>query len=106
MKDLKDYIIENWVDDIHKAQDDFKDKMVNEWKKNKDLKPFDRYFAWKTGKLDITKITKDEVQEMRKNAQELLDKLWDENNNEELTQIVEAIEGELLNMLLIGKIKK
>lgn len=106
MKDLKDYINENWVDDMYKAQDDFKDKMVNEWKKNKILKPFDRYFEWKTGKVHITDITKKEVQEMRNAAQELLDKLWDENTNEELMQIVEAIEGELLNMLLIGKIKK
>lgn len=106
MKNLKDYINENWVDDMHKKQDDFIQKMVNEWKTNKDLKPFDRYFEWKTGKVHITDITKKEVQEMRKAAQELLDKLWDENINEELMQIVEAIEGELLNMLLIGKIKK
>ena len=41
---------------------------------------------------------------MRSKAQEMLNKLWDDNNDD-LAQIVEAIEGELLNMILIGKLK-
>ena len=109
MKNLSNHIKEsflneNWVDDIHKKQDDFVKKMIKEWKSNKDLKVFDKYFQWKTHEIKITDLTKSEVQEMRSKAQEMLNKLWDDNNDD-LAQIVEAIEGELLNMILIGKLK-
>lgn len=103
MKDLKNHIEES-LDDVFKRQDDFVKKMIKEWKSNKDLKVFDKYFQWKTHEINITDLTKSEVQEMRSKAQEMLNKLWDDNNDD-LAQIVEVIKGELLNMILIGKLK-
>lgn len=106
MKNIVDYIFENEVDEIFKKQDEFKQKMIDAWKTNDDLKVFDKYFQWKTHKLDISDITIKDVNDMRLHAQKMLEKLWDEGNNEELEQIIDAIEMELLNMILSGNLKK
>lgn len=107
MKHIKQFLLENEYTEIFKRQDEFRDKMIEEWKRNKDLKVFDKYFQWKTHKIDIADLSKEDVNKMRAAARDMLDKLWEEENeeNNKLAQIIDAIEMELINMLLCGKLK-
>lgn len=108
MKHIKQFLLENEYTEIFRRQDEFREKMIEEWKHNKNLKVFDKYFQWKTHKINITDLSKEDVNKMRAAARDMLDKLWEDEENEEnnkLAQIIDAIEMELINMLLCGKLK-
>ena len=108
MKHIKQFLFENEYTEIFRRQDEFREKMIEEWKHNKNLKVFDKYFHWKTHKINITDLSKEDVNKMRAAARDMLDKLWEDEENEEnnkLAQIIDAIEMELINMLLCGKLK-
>ena len=103
MKSIKTYVNESWLDDIFTKQDNFKKKMIKEWKSNKKLKAFDKYFQWKTKEISVSDISKDDIKEMRKNAHDMLDELWEKNNEDELIRIIEVVDLELINLLIIKK---
>lgn len=90
------------MDDYFKRQDAFLQKMVEMWKQDERLKPFDLYFRWKTGELSTGewREQKDAIRRMRAERDRLMERLWDENNpaNEELELVVEAIDNELINI--------
>lgn len=110
MKQLSDHIKasninENEVDDFFKKQDEFKKKMIDEWKSNDKLKPFDSYFKWKNNEGSIQDVL-DNIIDMRKAAKKLLEDLYEnEKENDELIMIVDAIEMELINIMIIKGIK-
>ena len=110
MKQLSDHIKasninENEVDDFFKKQDEFKKKMIDEWKSNDKLKPFDSYFKQKNKEGTIQDVL-DNIIDMRKAAKKLLEDLYEsENENDELIMIVDAIEMELINIMMIKGIK-
>lgn len=110
MKQLIDHIKEscineNEVDDFFKKQDEFKKKMIDEWKNNDKLKPFDSYFKWKNNEVSIQDVL-DNIIDMRKAAKKLLEDLYEnEKENSELIMIVDAIEIELINIMIIKGIK-
>ena len=90
------------MDDVFKRQDEFLARMIEMWKQDKRLKPFDLYFRWKTGELSTGewREQKDAIRQMRAERDRLMERLWDENNpaNEELELVVEAIDNELINI--------
>lgn len=90
------------MDDVFKRQDAFLQKMIEMWKQDERLKPFDLYFRWKTGELSTGewREQKDAIRRMRAERDRLMEQLWDENNpaNEELELVVEAIDNELINI--------
>ena len=90
------------MDDVFKRQDEFLQKMIEMWKQDERLKPFDLYFRWKTGEISTAewREQKDAIRRMRAERDRLMERLWDENNpaNEELELVVEAIDNELINI--------
>ena len=94
----------NWVDEIHKKQDEFLQKMVDMWKKDERLKPLSPYFKWKTGEMNIAELTKDTIREMRSAIQRLSDVPW-EQTDWELQSVIDAVDEELINIIEIKNIK-
>jgi len=104
MKTIRGFINESIFDD----QDNFLNKMIDMWKSDKRLKPFDTYFKWKTKELDTNEFKKDfdAIKKMRFAADELIDKLIDWNDsskNEEIISVLDAISSELLNIEIMHK---
>lgn len=93
------------MDDYFKRQDAFLQKMIEMWKQDERLKPFDLYFRWKTGEISAGEFCeqKDAIWQMRVERDRLMERLWDENNpaNEELELVVEAIDNELINIQIL-----
>ena len=83
----------------------FKQKMIEMWKKDKRLKPFDLYFHWKTGEVENLLSNRDVFRQMRKDSKCMLHELIDnetyEVKDEELYQVVDAIDEELINISMI-----
>lgn len=83
----------------------FKQKMIEMWKKDKRLKPFDLYFHWKTGEVKNLLSNRDVFRQMRKDSKRMLHELIDnetyEVKDEELYQVVDAIDEELINISMI-----
>lgn len=103
MKQFKEYILEkSEVNEFFKKQDEFTKKMINMWKKDERLKPFDLYFKWKNHDISTgewRKISKENIRKMRFTASDMLNDEYDkENPDEELIQILDAIEMELINI--------
>ena len=94
----------NWVDDMHRQQDEFLRKMVETWKRDERLKPFDLYFRWKTGEVSTAewRASRDAIRQMRCDAKRLLEELWeaDEQDND-MEAIVDAIDDELTTVAQI-----
>jgi hypothetical protein len=90
------------MDDVFKRQDAFLQKMIEMWKQDERLKPFDLYFRWKTGELSTRewREQKDAIRQMRVERDRLMEQLWDENDpaNEELELVVDAIDQELITV--------
>lgn len=90
------------MDDYFKRQDAFLQKMIEMWKQDERLKPFDLYFRWKTGELSTGewREQKDAIRQMRVERDRLMEQLWDENNpaNNDLELVVDAIDQELITV--------
>lgn len=103
MKQFKEYILEkSEVNEIFKRQDEFIKKMIDRWKKDKCLKPFDLYFKWKNREISTgewRETSKEDIRKMRFTASDMVNDEYDkENRDEELIQILDAIEIELINI--------
>ena len=90
------------ANDYFMLQDDFLTMMIEIWKKDERLKPFDLYFRWKTGELSTAewREQKEAIHQMRAECDRLKEQLWDENNpaNIDLELIIEAIDNELITI--------
>ena len=90
------------MDDYFKRQDAFLQKMIEMWKQDERLKPFDLYFRWKTGELSTGewREQKDAIRQMRAECDRLMERLWDENDpaNNDLELVVDAIDQELITV--------
>lgn len=92
-----------WVDDMHHQQDEQLRMMVEMWKRDERLRPFDLYFRWKTGEVstDVWRASRAEICRMRCETKRILDELWDENMNcsdPSLERVVDAIDDELITV--------
>lgn len=92
-----------WVDDMHRQQDEQLRQMVEMWKRDERLRPFDLYFRWKTGEVSTTvwRASRAEICRMRCETKRILDGLWDENMNcsdPSLEKVVDAIDEELITV--------
>ena len=102
MQHIIDFIKEayNSADEYFKAQDKFKEKMINTWKSNKyeELKQFDLYFKWKSGEISHNELKSDkkEIKKMWDASENLLNDLYDNNSkDEDLIEIIQGISAEL-----------
>jgi hypothetical protein len=90
------------MNDVFKQQDEFLQKMIEMWKQDERLKPFDVYFRWKTGEMSTAewREQKDARRQMRVERDRLMKKLWDANNPDdyELELVVDAIDDELIRI--------
>jgi hypothetical protein len=90
------------MNDVFKQQDEFLQKMIEMWKQDERLKPFDVYFRWKTGEISTAewREQKDARRQMRVERDRLMKKLWDANNPDdyELELVVDAIDDELIRI--------
>lgn len=90
------------ANDYFMLQDDFLTMMIEMWKKDERLKPFDLYFRWKTDELSTAewREQKEAIRQMRAECDRLKEQLWDENNpaNIDLELVVEAIDNELITI--------
>lgn len=90
------------MDDYFKQQDEFLQKMIEMWKQDERLKPFDLYFRWKTGEISTAewREQKDAICQMRMERDRLMEKLWDADNpaDYELERVVDAIDDELIRI--------
>ena len=88
------------MNDVFKQQDEFLQKMIEMWKQDERLKPFDVYFRWKTGEISTAewREQKDARRQMRVERDRLMEKLWDADNpaDYELELVVDAIDDELI----------
>lgn len=81
--------------------------MVEMWKRDERLRPFDLYFRWKTHEITMGewRNNRDAIRQMRREAKRMISELFDFENtdpkNEELTQVVDAIDEELINISII-----
>lgn len=86
--------------DIFKKQDEFLQKMIEMWKKDERLKPFDLYFRWKTGEVSTAEWCEQKaaIRQMRVERDRLMEQLWDANNpaDADLETVVDAIDDELI----------
>ena len=92
-----------WVDEMFKEQDERLKRMVEMWKQDERLKPFDLYFRWKTGEVstDVWRASRADICRMRCETKRILDGLWDENMNcsdPSLEKVVDAIDEELITV--------
>ena len=90
------------MNDVFKQQDEFLQKMIEMWKQDERLKPFDVYFRWKTGEISTAEWCeqKDARRQMRVERDRLMEKLWDADNpaDYELERVVDAIDDELIRI--------
>lgn len=108
MKDLNRFITErNEVDEFFKKQDEFVAKMIETWRSDERLKPFDLYFKWKSHEIDTSEwkeTPKKDIMKMMNDARKLSDEEWEKKEpNNDLIQILDAIEMELINIIGIFK---
>ena len=102
MQHIVNFIKESYnsADEYFKAQDKFKEKMINTWKSNKyeELKQFDLYFEWKSGKINCNefKSHKKEIRKMWDSSEDLLNDLYDSKSKDnDLIEILQGINAEL-----------
>lgn len=90
------------MNDVFKQQDEFLQKMIEMWKQDERLKPFDLYFRWKTREISTAewREQKDAIRQMRVERDRLMEKLWDADNpaDDELECVVDAIDDELIRI--------
>lgn len=91
-----------WVDDKHHQQDEQLWMMVEMWRKDERLRPFDLYFRWKTGEVstDVWRASRAEICRMRCETKRILDELWekDTSGSDHLERVVDAIDDELIKV--------
>ena len=88
---------------MHHQQDEQLRLMVEMWRKDDRLRPFDLYFRWKTGEvgMDVWRASRAEICRMRCETKRILDELLDENMNcsdPSLERVVDAIDDELITV--------
>ena len=92
-----------WVDDMHRQQDEQLRQMVEMWKQDERLRPFDLYFRWKTGEVSTAqwRASRDDICRMRRDSKRILEQLWrqDPSGNDPLVKVVDAIDDELITVL-------
>jgi len=120
MKQINEYISssiiieKSEIDDVFKKQDEFLKKMINRWESDDKLKPFDKYFQWKSKEIstgEFKSLSKDDIKEMIFKATEISDDNFNDkadNVNDwfkdpELESILDAIQCELINIIGIFK---
>lgn len=91
-----------WVDDMHRQQDEQLQAMVEMWRKDERLRPFDLYFRWKTGEVstDVWRASRAEICRMRCETKRVLNEIWehDETGSDPLESVVDAIDDELIRV--------
>ena len=115
MKTINSYIVEkSEIDDVFKKQDEFLKKMINRWRNDDKLKPFDKYFQWKSGEISIGEfksLTRKDIQQMIWKAKEISEDNFNDNaestddwfKDPELESILDALQCELINIIGIFK---
>lgn len=90
---------------MHRKQDERMQAMVEMWRKDERLKPFDLYFRWKTGEIttDEWRNSRDAIRQMRRDTKRVLNALWehDETGQDPLERVVDYIDDELINVAMI-----
>ena len=92
-----------WVDEMFKEQDERLKRMVEMWKQDERLRPFDLYFRWKTGEVSTQqwRASRADICRMRCETKRIIGELWDENMNcsdPSLEKVVDAIDDELITV--------
>lgn len=94
-----------WVDEMHRKQDERMQAMVEMWRKDERLKPFDLYFRWKAGEITTAewRNSRDAIRQMRRDTKRVLNELWkhDETGQDPLESVVDYIDDELINIAMI-----
>ena len=94
-----------WVDEMHRKQDERLQAMVEMWRKDERLKPFDLYFRWKAGEITTAewRNSRDAIRQMRRDTKRVLNELWehDETGQDPLESVVDYIDDELINIAMI-----
>ena len=94
-----------WVDEMHRKHDDRMQAMVEMWRKDERLKPFDLYFRWKAGEITTAewRNSRDAIRQMRRDTKRVLNELWkhDETGQDPLESVVDYIDDELINIAMI-----
>ncbi len=95
----------NWVEEMFRKQDEQKQAMIDMWRKDERLKPFDLYFHWKTGVITTGewRNSRDAIRQMRRDTKRVLNELWehDETGTDPLEAVVDYIDEELINVAMI-----
>lgn len=92
----------NWVSEMYRQQDERLKAMVEMWKQDERLKPFDLYFRWKTGEIDTGewRNSRDAIRKMRCETKRVLEEIWehDTSGSDPLEIVVDAIDDELITV--------
>lgn len=87
---------------MHHQQNEQLRMMVEMWKRDERLRPFDLYFRWKTGEVgtDVWRASRAEICRMRSETKRILDELWekDTSGSDPLERVVDAIDDELITV--------
>ena len=95
------------MDGVFEKQDAFLQRMIEMWKQDERLRPFDLYFRWKTGEVstDVWRKSRDAIRQMRIDSKRMIDEQIDSKTfavkDEELFKVVDAIDSELINVSMI-----
>lgn len=91
-----------WVDEMFKEQDERLKRMVEMWKQDERLRPFDLYFRWKTGEVSTQqwRASRADICRMRCETKRILEELWDKDpsGSDPLERVVDSIDDELITV--------